>query len=92
MRRLPDGLQTRLGETGGGVSGGEARRLMLARAVMARGDLILADEPTADLDGETAGRIIAALERIRAEGRAILVATHDPVLAAAMAQNVAMQT
>ncbi|MCC0077543.1 MAG: ATP-binding cassette domain-containing protein [Rhodobacter sp.] len=84
VQRLPDGLQTRLGETGGGVSGGEARRLMLARAVMAGGDLILADEPTADLDDQTAARIIAALGRLAAEGRALIVATHDPALAAAM--------
>jgi len=84
VQRLPDGLQTRLGETGGGVSGGEARRLMLARAVMAGGDLILADEPTADLDDETAARIIAALGRLAAEGRTLIVATHDPALAAAM--------
>lgn len=88
--RLPEGLATRLGETGGGVSGGEARRLMLARAVMEGGDLILADEPTSDLDTETATRIIAALDRVRGEGRAILVATHDPALAAVMDRQVAM--
>ncbi|MBU2957999.1 ATP-binding cassette domain-containing protein [Paracoccus sp. 1_MG-2023] len=88
VERLPDGLETHLGESGGGVSGGEARRLMLARAVMAGGDLILADEPTADLDDETAARIIAALARIATSGRAIVVATHDPALAAAMAHKV----
>ncbi len=84
VERLPEGLDTRLGETGGGVSGGEARRLMLARAVMAGGDLVLADEPTADLDPQTSRRIVEALLRLNAEGRAIIVATHDPVLAAAM--------
>ena len=84
VARLPEGLATRLGESGGGVSGGEARRLMLARAVMAGGDLILADEPTADLDDDTAARIIAALRRIAASGRAVIVATHDPALARAM--------
>lgn len=77
------GLATRPGETGGGVSDGEAGRLMLVRAVIEGGDLILADEPTADLDAETAARI-------RAEGRAILVATHDPMLAAAMDVELAM--
>ena len=87
VERLPEGLDTRLGETGGGVSGGEARRLMLARAVMAGGDLVLADEPTADLDTETAERIIAALKRLNAEGRAVVVATHDPALAAAMGRQ-----
>ncbi|MFP4328542.1 MAG: ABC transporter ATP-binding protein/permease, partial [Paracoccaceae bacterium] len=84
VARLPDGLETRLGETGGGISGGEARRLMVARAILAGGDLILADEPTADLDDATADRIIAALLRLNAEGRAVIVATHDPRLAAAM--------
>ncbi len=83
VERLPAGLDTRLGESGGGVSGGEARRLMLARAVMAGGDLILADEPTADLDGATAARIIASLRRIAQAGRAVVVATHDPALIAA---------
>ncbi|MEM8958465.1 MAG: ATP-binding cassette domain-containing protein [Pseudomonadota bacterium] len=85
---LPDGLETRLGETGGGVSGGEARRLLLARAILSRRDLILADEPTADLDSETAARIIAALRDLNAEGRTVIVATHDPYLAAAMGRQV----
>jgi ATP-binding cassette subfamily C protein CydD len=88
VERLPEGLATRLGETGGGVSGGEARRLMIARAVMAGGDLILADEPTADLDPETAELIIAALVRLKGRGRALIVATHDPRLAAAMDRRV----
>lgn len=83
MRGLVDGLDTRLGETGGGVSGGEARRLLLARALMTGADLILADEPTADLDADTAARIIAALRRARDAGKTIIVATHDPALAQA---------
>lgn len=87
VERLPEGLDTRLGESGGGVSGGEARRLMLARAVLSGAELILADEPTADLDPDTAGRIIAALGRLQAQGRALIVATHDPVLARAMQQQ-----
>ncbi|MHA3978216.1 ABC transporter ATP-binding protein/permease [Halovulum sp. GXIMD14794] len=84
VEALPEGLETRLGETGSGVSGGEARRLMIARAVMAGGDLLLADEPTADLDADTARAVIEALARLRAEGRTLLVATHDPALIAAM--------
>ncbi|MBR9821981.1 MAG: ATP-binding cassette domain-containing protein [Rhodobacteraceae bacterium] len=87
---LPEGLETRLGASGSGVSGGEARRLMLARAILAGGDLLLADEPTADLDTETAERVIAALLRLNAGGRALLVATHDPRLARAMGQVVEM--
>ena len=88
VERLPDGLDTRLGETGGGISGGEARRLMVARAILAGGDVVLADEPTADLDEATADRIIATLSRLNAGGRTIIVATHDPRLAAAMAHRV----
>ncbi|WP_204377003.1 ABC transporter ATP-binding protein/permease [Methyloceanibacter methanicus] len=44
VERLPHGLQTRLGESGGGVSGGEARRLMIARAALEESDVVLADE------------------------------------------------
>jgi len=84
VQRLPNGLNTRLSESGGGVSGGEARRLLLARAIHTGADLILADEPTADLDTETAARVIAALKGLQKAGRTIIVATHDPNLANAM--------
>jgi ATP-binding cassette subfamily C protein CydD len=70
------------------VSGGEARRLLFARAIHSGADLILADEPTADLDADTAARIVAALHRMQAQGRMIIVATHDPDLAAAMDKQV----
>ncbi len=91
VRRLPKGLDTRLGESGGGVSGGEARRLLLARAIHTGAHLILADEPTADLDPETSARVIAALQKMKDEGRAIIVATHDPALAAVMDQQVELR-
>jgi ATP-binding cassette subfamily C protein CydD len=84
VERLSDGLETRLGEAGGGVSGGEARRLMIARAVLSGRELILADEPTADLDPDTAALVVRALTRLKADGHSLIVATHDPVLAAAM--------
>lgn len=90
VSRLPDGLNTRLGETGGGVSGGEARRLLLARAIHTGAALVLADEPTADLDPETSERIIAALKALQRGGCAIIVATHDPALAAAMDRQIAV--
>jgi ATP-binding cassette subfamily C protein CydD len=90
VARLPQGLETVLGEMGGGVSGGEARRLMLARAALSGRKVILADEPTADLDPETAAEVIAALLTLRAQGATVIVATHDAVLAAAMDRRVSL--
>ncbi|WP_181847659.1 thiol reductant ABC exporter subunit CydD [Thalassospira profundimaris] len=81
---LPQGLATQLGETGGGLSGGEARRLMLARAIFGTPDLILADEPTADLDGDTARAVTHGLLEYAARGVTLVIATHDRDLAAQM--------
>lgn len=88
VERLPHGLETRLGESGGGVSGGEARRLMIARAALDDSDVVLADEPTADLDAETAKLVIEALVQLQRQGRILVVATHDPALASAMDRQV----
>lgn len=81
---LPGGLSARLGDLGGGVSGGEARRLMIARAHAAKASLILADEPTADLDPETAQAVLTGLLALRATGAALIVASHDPAVLGAM--------
>ena len=78
---LPQGLNTRLGETGGGLSGGEARRLTLARAIHGGPDVILADEPTADLDADTAAAVTNGLLTQAARGATLIVATHDRTLA-----------
>lgn len=81
---LPHGIATRLGEQGGGLSGGEARRLTLARALFARPDVLLADEPTADLDATTAQAVTAGLLALSASGCTLIIATHDAALAAKM--------
>lgn len=90
VARLPGGLDAELGEAGGGVSGGEARRLMLARAALSGRPVLLADEPTADLDPETAAQIIAALVALNARGATVIVATHDAALASAMDRRIAL--
>ncbi|MBV6271714.1 ATP-binding cassette domain-containing protein [Alcaligenaceae bacterium CGII-47] len=88
VRRLAEGLGTRLGETGGGMSGGEARRLMIARAILSGRELILADEPTADLDPWTAAQLIRTLIQLIGNGHSLIVATHDPALAHAMDRTI----
>ncbi len=60
------------------LSGGEAQRLMLARAVAAAPQLLLIDEPTAQLDVVTAEKVNTAIGSMAAPERIILVATHDP--------------
>jgi len=60
------------------LSGGEAQRLMLARAVATRPDLLLVDEPTAQLDLATAQTVNEVLAGIAHSGAIVLVATHDP--------------
>jgi len=61
----------------GALSGGEAQRLMLARGVAAAPDLLLVDEPTAQLDRHTATEVNAVLASLSAQGRIVVVATHD---------------
>ena len=81
VARLPQGDGTMLGEAGQGVSGGEGQRLAVARAALRGADIILADEPTAHLDVETAEVVANGLFRL-AEGRTLILATHDEALAA----------
>ncbi|WP_371740128.1 ABC transporter ATP-binding protein [Frigoribacterium sp. VKM Ac-2836] len=60
------------------LSGGEAQRLMLARAVATRPDLLLVDEPTAQLDRRSAATVNARLRAAAHDGATVVVATHDP--------------
>ncbi len=75
ISRLPDGLDARIGESGAGLSGGEAHRLALARAFYRDAPVIVLDEPTAHLDGESEVCVQAAIKRFL-PGRAALMVTH----------------
>lgn len=78
---LPQGAQTRLGEDGAGLSSGQRQRLALARAFLADRPLLLLDEPTANLDGETEAGIVDAVRRLAA-GRTVVLVVHRPALLA----------
>ena len=70
------GLDTRVGEHGRAVSGGERQRIALARALLADRPVLLADEPAAHLDPATADAVTAVI--LRAAGRSLLRAGHPP--------------
>ena len=79
VARLPDGLDTVLGERGWSISGGEAQRVALARAFLSEASFILVDEPTAHLDAATEAALIEPLARLL-RGRTALVASHSDVV------------
>ncbi|MFD9046200.1 thiol reductant ABC exporter subunit CydD [Streptomyces zaomyceticus] len=78
---LPQGLNTPLGEDGAGLSAGQRQRLALARGFLADRPLLLLDEPTAALDGETEAGVVDAVRRL-AVGRTVLLVAHRPALLA----------
>ncbi|APX93024.1 thiol reductant ABC exporter subunit CydD [Halomonas sp. 1513] len=82
LAALPEGIDTRLGERGAGLSGGQAQRLALARVFLSPASLVLLDEPTASLDDDTEAAVILALQTLRREGRTLVLATHHPALMA----------
>ncbi|MHC6627385.1 thiol reductant ABC exporter subunit CydD [Streptomyces globosus] len=78
---LPQGADTVLGEGGAGLSAGQRQRIALARAFLADRPVLLLDEPTAALDGETEAAVVEAVRRLAA-GRTVLLVVHRPALLA----------
>ncbi|WP_435056895.1 thiol reductant ABC exporter subunit CydD [Streptomyces cinereoruber] len=91
VAELPDGLDTLLGEDGAGLSAGQRQRLALARAFLADRPLLLLDEPTAALDGETEAGVVDAVRRLAA-GRTVLLVVHRPALLAVADRVVSLGT
>ncbi|MET9606449.1 thiol reductant ABC exporter subunit CydD [Streptomyces sp. NPDC006512] len=86
---LPGGVHTPLGEGGVGLSAGQRQRLALARAFLADRPVLLLDEPTAALDGETEAAVVDAVRRL-AVGRTVLLVVHRPALLAVADRVVAV--
>lgn len=74
----------------GEISGGQAQRVAVARALITDPGIILADEPTGNLDSENSIHVLDALHAAAATGRTVVIATHDPVVLARAGQILAL--
>jgi putative ABC transport system ATP-binding protein len=76
----------------GELSGGEQQRVAVARALVLGADLILADEPTGNLDAATAQEVLALFEKLIELGKTVLLVTHDPLIAARARRQIRLES
>ena len=85
------GLTHRAGHRPGALSGGEQQRTAIARALVGKPAVILADEPTGSLDTAAGQSILALLTALNAAGSTILIATHNPEIATAVPRTITLR-
>jgi ATP-binding cassette subfamily B protein len=91
IEKLPQGFFTHLTENGVNLSGGQRQRLALVRALYREAPILLLDEPSSALDEKSEEMLIGVLSRLRAAGRTVVIAAHEPRLLQ-MADQVVMMT
>ncbi len=84
---LAEGLDTLVGERGYGLSGGQVQRIALARAFLKNAEIIILDEPTANLDDANKAKLLAVIAELF-EHRTLIIATHDPVVSSKMSRQI----
>jgi putative ABC transport system ATP-binding protein len=85
------GLAHRMRQHANKLSGGERQRVAVARAIVGHPALVLADEPTGNLDSKSSDSIVELLEELNAEGITLVVITHNPEIAARFPRQVALR-